>query len=288
MIRGLYVDYWRGDLDNQTKVDRLLTFCDRVGVTDLMVQTDQVDKGTIDKKTAQMAAGWDYLAYICANKGGMRIHAWVNPLQIGREGNDVLGFDPSWKFIWCMREFLNPMLYDVKEYIVRRMRRICNTYPNIDGLHIDKMRYPIKFNVDVGTGTAAEKQQALNDTMQAIKQYCPNVYISATIIPRPTGDILPRLNVNHQDWQTWLDNDWVDEVIPIIINHPDRTMAELFMGKLGGYVFVFGCELARLSNIIEKIPMFRPFRGVLFFSYNVFSSDPAETRAEFREIIRGI
>ncbi len=105
-----------------------------------------------------------------AHQRGQRVHAWVNVLRVSQDkeapllqtlgtealqvdsfGNTVMSYGDSSSGSLANRRgfqletpgvWLDPSSEKVRRYLLEIVRDIVTTYPDIDGIHLDMMRYP--------------------------------------------------------------------------------------------------------------------------------------------------
>ncbi len=87
-----------------------------------------------------------------AHKRGMELHAWLNPYraEINRAKkasapNQVSQIHPEWCIGYGRRTYLDPGIPEVREYILSIVKDIITRY-NVDGIHFDDYFYPYKVN----------------------------------------------------------------------------------------------------------------------------------------------
>lgn len=163
-------------LHSRENADKLLSVCEKSGITDIYLQVYRSDKAYYDStltdrsafESARSAAkGEDLIPYIIkkASTKGIRVHAWVNLLSLAQNkdaniikkfGRDVLTFDQKGRASmspegnddldrYYSREdqlFLEPGDWRVRDYLGGIVEEILTKYPDFSGLHLDYIRYP--------------------------------------------------------------------------------------------------------------------------------------------------
>lgn len=117
------------------------------------------------------------LRYAHAKK--IKVHAWVNVLRVAHDlnapllrtvgseavlvdnyGNSLLAYGPNGSFKMVSGKnlkidtpgiWLNPQSKRVREYVVETLRDLIIAYPELDGIHLDMIRYPFGIHGDGGT-----------------------------------------------------------------------------------------------------------------------------------------
>lgn len=179
---------------------------------------------------------------ICRRKG-LEIHAWINVIrccageeeQISKHPDHVYNKHPEWVVPFrengSLSYWLDPGLPEVREYLVNLIAEIAEVY-DIDGLHLDFIRYPGKeFNdnnsfAKYGDGMTREDWRRNNITMileqlnLRVKEIKPYVKLGVT----PIG-IYSNMNgarglegygTVFQDSRAWLRSGIIDYAVPQI------------------------------------------------------------------------
>jgi uncharacterized lipoprotein YddW (UPF0748 family) len=166
-------------LDHPERIPALLADAADLGATDLFVQVYRGGRAWFDSSRADPtpflrnrdAAGGDTLAALLAqaHAAGLRVHAWVNVLnladnreaplvrdlgrsavlvdQAGRSlldypGLDVPPPDRRWQRLGTPGVWLDPAAPGVAERLTETFAELLARYPQLDGLHLDYIRYP--------------------------------------------------------------------------------------------------------------------------------------------------
>ncbi len=178
-----------------------------------------------------------------AHKRNLEIHAWINTVQVFA-GNDLNVLNNSNHIIqkkkeWIVEDikdnsksyWLNPGLPEVREYISNLIKELVENY-DIDGVHLDYIRYPGKiFNDDstfqlYGCNLSRDEWRRKNITdlisliNKKIKSVKPNIQLGAT----PIGINKNLKGMNgwegfyevYQDTKEWLKKGIVDYITPQI------------------------------------------------------------------------
>ncbi|MFC4666132.1 glycoside hydrolase family 10 protein [Falsiporphyromonas endometrii] len=113
---------------------------------------------------SRSSMGYDPLSFAIeeCHKRGLQIHAWMVTFPLGNDrssNHPPRSNHPS----WCVKHRgewqLNPGLPEVRAYIASLVRELVDKYPNLDGVHMDYVRYP-------------DFAERFNDT-SAFRKYCP-------------------------------------------------------------------------------------------------------------------
>ena len=179
--RGLWVlcEGSQRVLEHPDRLETLIEHARKMGVTDLFVQVYRGGRAWFDSSWAGAAPyqrireslGIDPLAELIprAHEAGMRVHAWVNVLSlagnretrivtelgrdavlIDRQGRSILDYpkldvpEPDRRYyrMGTPAVFLDPATPGVAEYIAATFAELVDRYRELDGLHLDYIRYP--------------------------------------------------------------------------------------------------------------------------------------------------
>ncbi|MCX6169024.1 MAG: family 10 glycosylhydrolase [Ignavibacteriales bacterium] len=191
------------------------------------------------------AASYDPLQFAVeqAHKRGLEIHAWINVVKcfsgtesnILNNSNHISKRKPEWvvednrdgqKSLW-----LDPGLPEVREYISEMIAEMVENY-DIDGVHLDYLRYPGKnfddeFSYSVhGTGLSRDEYRRKNitDLVELISKKIKAVKHYIKLGVAPIGVYKNQKGVNgwegytevYQDSRDWLKRGIIDYVAPQI------------------------------------------------------------------------
>lgn len=240
-----------------------------------------------------------------AHKRKLEIHAWINVVQVfaGKEFNvlnnpkHITKRKPDWIIEYGTNEsksyWLNPALPEVREYISDIIKELVENY-NIDGIHLDYIRYPGKnieddslYNVyNNGLSKDDWRRKNITDLIEVIrrkiKSVKPNLQLGAT----PIG-----INRNHkgmygwqgfyevyQDAQEWLRKGLLDYIAPQVYwSFKDKfqfdILAKDWVENSFGKKVIIGIGSYKpevISEIEEMIEFARTIgaAGIAFFRYS--------------------
>ncbi len=179
--RGLWVlcEGSQRVLEHPERVSKLIADARALGATDLFVQVYRGGRAWFDSSLADAApyrklreaTGADGLAQLIprAHAAGLRVHAWVNVLNLannknaplvqalGREavlvdqhGRSILDYpkldvpppDRRYYRMGTPAVWIDPAAPGVAERLVETFTELLAPYPELDGLHLDYIRYP--------------------------------------------------------------------------------------------------------------------------------------------------
>jgi uncharacterized lipoprotein YddW (UPF0748 family) len=166
-------------LEHPERIDALLADAGDLGVTDLFVQVYRGGRAWFDSTHADATPyrriraeiGADTLARLIdrAHGAGLRVHAWVNALSLAgnrdappvrelgrdavlvdRHGRSILDYpelevpqpDRRYYRMGTRAVWLDPAAPGVAEHLVATFAELLERYPQLDGLHLDYIRYP--------------------------------------------------------------------------------------------------------------------------------------------------
>ena len=172
--------------------------------------------------------GYDALQFAIdeCHKRGMELHAWVVTIPVGKW--NALGCKSlRQKYPTLIKKigsegYMNPEDSRTGDYLARICKEITHRY-NVDGIHLDYIRYPETWNIRVGRDQARRYiTNIVEKVHQAVKAEKPWVKMSCS----PVGkyDDLSRYwshgwNANTkvcQDAQGWLRDGLMDELFPMM------------------------------------------------------------------------
>lgn len=204
--------------------------------------------------TAGKNPGYDPLQYLIeeTHRRGMEFHAWFNPFR-ATTGSDttklpdhhVLNQHPEWVVKFNNKYYVNPGIPEARKHIIEVIMEVVKGY-DIDGVHLDDYFYPTgesssnKFNddstyktynfnhiVNKGDWRRDNINTFVRDLGQSIHREKPQVSygISPYGVWRnkavdPTGSdtraSVTAYDSTYADVRKWIQNEWVDYVIPQI------------------------------------------------------------------------
>jgi uncharacterized lipoprotein YddW (UPF0748 family) len=292
-------------LDDAGRVAALLDHAQALGATDLFVQVYRAGRAWFDSDLADAepwraslaAGGRDALAELLARAAGrVRVHAWVNVLslasnadapivaQLGRasvlvdrQGRSLLdypGYDvppPDRRYyrLGTPGVYLDPAAPGVSERVAATFAELLARYPQLDGLHLDYIRYPdvlpfvpgSRFGVGLDFGYGEPTRQRfldetgltapfgdtvgpadawddwrrdrltalVRDVSVAARAARPGLAMSAAVWSYADRAYLAL----GQDWRRWLEDGLLDFAVPMAYTKDDRLLryqAEAFAG----------------------------------------------------------
>ncbi|MCH2171102.1 family 10 glycosylhydrolase [Myxococcota bacterium] len=293
-------------LENPPLVEEMLRDAERLQVTDLIVQVYRGGRAWFDSsladatpyRRAAQIAGQDPLANLVrrAHDRGIRVHAWVNVLSLAnnrdaplvrdlgrdavmvdRRGRSILDYpsldvpmpDRRYYRMGTPAVWIDPAAPGVADRLVETFSELMQRYPELDGLHLDYIRYPdvlpfspgSRFGVglDFGYGAASRKRfeketqlrAPLGDNLgnanrwdtwrreqvtalvarirESMLRNQPNAVLSAAVWAYPDRAYLAL----GQDWRGWLDAGTLDLAIPMAYTLDDHLLREQVQGFAG-------------------------------------------------------
>ncbi len=269
--RGVWVTRW--DFKNAGDVARIFKNLKDLGATQVFFQvrgnatvcySSRIEPWAweltgITPATLGQDPGWDPLAVALeeAARNQLELHAWMNVFPGWRGVEPVpQGIHHPWadKRSWFMVDhrgvlmrptstfytFMSPGHPEVREYLAAVFGEIAQQYPNLDGIHLDYVRYPGQtelggfrdFSYDAASAAGfqklykkkpapdleewrAFKRDQVTETIRAIRNAIrlasPIMRLSATCF----AEIHSATAEKGQDPRVWLREDLVDWVIPM-------------------------------------------------------------------------
>lgn len=285
-------------LERPEKVPALLEDARALGATDLLVQVYRGGRAWFDSTLADATPyhatprapapdGRDALATLIerAHAAGIRVHAWVNVLSLAKNpeapilrelgpsavltdqwGRSMLDYpnqdvpEPERKSyrIGTPALYLDAASPGVAERIAATFEELLRRYPDLDGLHLDYIRYPdvlpyapgTRFGVGLSFGYGAPtrarfqaetglvapfadrhenaerfdawRREKLSDLVGQIAARAraadPGVRLSAAVYPDANRAYLGLF----QDWRGWLESGHLDVAVPMLYSTDER------------------------------------------------------------------
>lgn len=167
-IKALWVV--RDILKSRVEIDRMLSFCDQNGITDIFLQVrgrgDAYYNSDFVVKAEGVDVAFDPLQYVIEkNKTKLKIHLWLNVFYLWssekRPTNPKHLFftQPDWAAVNAKGQsmsddgtkkliaqrlegiFISPAVQEFQNYFSAVIKELITKYP-IDGIHLDYIRYP--------------------------------------------------------------------------------------------------------------------------------------------------
>jgi len=280
-IKALWIV--RTSMTSQEDIDNALEFAKKSNFNHLFIQVrgrgDSYYKSQVVPKTEWISRdNFDPLDYAIkkGQKIGLKVHAWINVYfvwssqQLPKAGNHILYLHPEWmdqsffsvtdlysdnpllRNEYGNQQFLSPAHPSVRNHLLRVFEEILSNY-NIDGLHLDYIRYndtdfgynpvarmgfkkkygidPIKLYRSSNTGLPTldneERRQYLwqqwnqyrRDAVTELVRLCNSLILD--IKPNCLLSVAVKPNPNSakdrffQEWDRWLVEGLVDYVVPM-------------------------------------------------------------------------
>jgi len=292
-------------LEDPARVPVLIEMARTLGATDLFVQVYRGGRAWYDASLADaapyhaMAArGGDPLRAlaITAHAAGLRVHAWVNVLSLGthrdgpllatlgpsavqtdRRGRSLLDYpdlqvpkdEQRFARLGTPAVWLDPGAPGVATQVAGVFAELAARYPELDGLHLDYVRYPdvipftpgARFDVgiDFGYGEAprarfraetgldapfrddsrnaeafddwrrARVTEVVHEIGAAARAARPGLELSAAVWAFPERSYLSL----HQDWIRWLDEEILSFAVPMVYTRDARLFTLLTRANAG-------------------------------------------------------
>lgn len=226
----------------------------------------------------------DYLSAFVAEAGkrGIEVHAWVEDFYIGVEENYFTKYLPQWLQLTKDGKkrqsegaeyggylFLDPANPEVRQYLINFYDELLTKFPDIAGLNLDYIRYPVSSRSDdTGyTDVAMEgfaKEQGIQfpenatreDKVNAVaQQYDAWVQYRANQVTTFVGQVREMVTQKHsdvllstavfpeqgksfgdkkQDFNTWLARGYLDIITPMAYYDDIATLKYALEGMLPG------------------------------------------------------
>jgi uncharacterized lipoprotein YddW (UPF0748 family) len=331
-IRSVWVLPW--DITTESAIDQVINTAVDCNQNELLVEVRYRADALFD--TSQGAylypnpepvsyilnnSSFDPLTYIIqqAHNNGLAVQAWIvvfNATQTDHyliRQNYIYNNHRNWitydKNGYQMNNgyrygyFIDPGIPEVQEYLLNIVGNIAAGYPELDGIHLDYIRYP---DADLGYHPISQElyrayclnqmditynewriMQINNFVEKAyhlIKEINPSLLLTAAVF----ADIADA-NVSYaQDWQSWLKNGIIDRVYPMaydinyakfskhteqmkLLNFDSKIVIGLRAWNENGSSLAIGKGASyNVQNVARKIDLAREqgFAGISLFSYS--------------------
>ena len=276
-----------------------------------------------------------------AHARGIRVHAWFNCLalaqnrdapivkqvgrdavQVDREGRNLLDYpdgnvpqpDGKWLELETPGVWLDPAVPGVVEYLAATVDDLARAAPDLDGLHLDYIRYPYALpmtpgsrfrGLDFGYGESAKarfstgnggsfevgdkwdefRRAQVGELVAKLRARIPKQWkLSAAVLAYADRAYLTAL----QDWRGWLEDGRLDFAVAMAYTRDDRLLRyqtrALHYG-VGGERLWLGLGAWLLADdpgrIAKQIALARAVEpaGVALFSYDALAAKPAALEA---------
>jgi uncharacterized lipoprotein YddW (UPF0748 family) len=258
-------------------------------------------------------------------KNGLEIHAWIHTFFVGyvgdREPKDIgpiLRAHPEWALIKHNGDsvsvaekgyrYVCPARPDARDFIAAIYKEIKTKYPNIAGLQLDYIRYPVNMsleesscyceycrkefkdfsgkdplNIDPQTNPSdwdtwcKWRENQITTFVERVANENRGSIISAAVFPEVDEAIKTKM----QNWKDWIDRSYLDVVSPMAYSTDaswvvasTETVAKTARGKC--YVYAGLAPFLKLTPemLSEQIEKCRQFSdGVIFFATHHLSDD---------------
>jgi uncharacterized lipoprotein YddW (UPF0748 family) len=293
-------------LEHPERIARLIADARTLGATDLFVQVYRGGRAWFDSSLvdagpyqAIRAMRGDTLAELIlqAHRAGLRVHAWVNVLslasradatlltelgpaavQVDRHGRSILDYpgldipapERSYYRMGTPAVWLDPAAPDVAAKLAAVFAELIERYPELDGLHLDYIRYPdvlpfspgSRFGVglDFGYGEASRERFRRETGLEApfgsslanANRWDDWRRERVTEVVRRIREATRRLHADlelsaavwayadraylaiFQDWRGWLELGLLDFTVPMAYTRDDRLLRYVTLSTTRG------------------------------------------------------
>ena len=203
--------------------------------------------------------------------------------------------------------FLDPANPEVQEYLTSLVTEIVTDY-DVDGIHLDYIRYPFQSptgKITYGYGKAARdifsKQTGFDpihlypehplwskwtqfrieqvdnfvaSTAANLRQLRPDLILSTAVFPMPKQERLTKIQ---QHWETWVDKEWIDLLVPMTYSKNTEDLHSLTNPLLnefdrGKALLLPGIRLLDISEV-AALDQMQLLRGLSTEGYALFAAE---------------
>lgn len=343
---GLWVV--RDEMASKEKINRVIDFAVKNGVSDLFVQIRGRGNAFYQSKIVPRALiiqgkNFDPLKYTLskAHSEGLKVHAWFNVFLLWtsekppRVKNHLLYLHPDWctvdangvkdidrpfedfKSNGSEGIYLSPLHPEVHSYLFSIIYELVNNY-DIDGLHFDYIRYPNKMydyhksgrleykkktgvdpillsisNKSFFSGWDAEDLDRLIDEWKQFRCDAISSLIQSTkgiilisgksiiFSAAVKADPVYARNFFYQDWVSWVNNEWLDFVVPMNYSKSSDEFENILKkikrvvqkNKIWMGIAVY--NQSRYDALTKTIlSLYNGYDNIVYFSYRTFAENP--------------
>ena len=239
-IRGAYITAWNKGFLTPQETDKTLDCAVRAKINTLYIQVrktgDAYYQTLIEPMAPELSLGYDPLAYLIprAHILGIEVHAWINVYRVWKDKQPpynpyhIVNMYPDWlakaksgNIKATDGMFIDPSIEDYRTYMRKIVRELLIKY-DLDGIHLDYVRYP---DSDWGYPASSNwKRNQVSEMVKAIKaeiaEAKPTAKLSVSAIcwgsPNASFSQSAAYKRGFQDWKSWLEQDYIDAVIPMV------------------------------------------------------------------------
>lgn len=283
--RGLFVSVIQEPpvLSSRADIEGLIGFAKKAGVNTLFVQIYYANRAWFDSKIADSSpyhecvknVSEDPLALLIkeAHASGIEVHAWLNMLSLGankdapflkKYGPDILTRNPKAKreledYKIDEQYFLEPGDPRVRRELLGIVEEVLRSYPDLDGIQFDYIRYPDKnpvygyTKVNIDRFKEATGITMIDDCSREWKKWKRDQVTEVlTMLVRRSRQLRKDIKVSttgcmpysralfeaYQDWPSWIKDGLVDFVTVMSYSpYPDEFRRSICGAKEKGVDF---------------------------------------------------
>lgn len=236
-------------LESREAIEMLVKYAKKAQIETLFVQVYRSNQAWFPSKVAdsspyercRAAVGEDAFAFLIreAQASGIKVHAWLNLLSLGANSEAPLlkkhGMD-----IVVRREkideqyFLEPKNRRVQQALRQVVREVVRTYPDLDGIQFDYIRYP-DWNPP-GQKTIVQESKAYQDKRRSevtrfLKQLRRRAHSDNPRLAVSVTGLMPYSRAYYeasQDWRKWV-NSGLADFVTLMCYVKDRAIFERYL-----------------------------------------------------------
>jgi len=277
-------------MDSSQKIDNFVKIAKKNGFNTLFVQVcgrgiAYYDSNILPRKDPD----FDGLAYTVekSHSAGLKVHAWINAFYVWssseapEDSYHVVNLRPDWLLSPKKMLFLDPSIREVRDHVRDVYLEVAEKY-DVDGLHMDYIRYPGPGPADEIEARCENVTSLVSEIRSGLDRLDKGIKLSAAVYP----NIVEARRDIGQDWLLWIKSGLIDFIVPMIYTTnvdkvKDRVLLDASLSRKKDTVLAgLGAYMVTAEDLIKQIKVVNHYKkyygslsGVCLFSYDAVSSE---------------
>jgi uncharacterized lipoprotein YddW (UPF0748 family) len=223
-VRAIWVQAEAADTPQDA--DRMISHVKRGGLNTILYEIGAGDVNYRSKLLPQsryVTSQYDPLAYVVkqAHANGLKVQAWWS-CGPAPDSEAFRARYPTFDVALMAAiphgaHWLNFSLPEVKQFVGDVVLEIAQNY-DVDGIHLDYIRYPDDLDPNGGTFSAGDVSGTVQSVYQRLKAVKPGTELTAAVASDQSD-----AHDRRQNWADWLAGGYIDRVFPMAYFDPGRT-----------------------------------------------------------------